>query len=455
MTKSRLRISLLVVVLSFLLQPSIYAQSSSSFDKQKLDAYFNKLVEKDKFMGSVAIASDDSDVYQKTVGYASKKREIQANSNTKYRIGSVTKTFTAAMIFQLIEEGNLSLDTRLADFYPQIPQADSITIEHLLRHQSGLYNFTSSSAYPNWMSEKKSTEELLALFRDSESQFSPGEQISYSNTNYVLLGFVIEDITGRSYAKELQKRIVDPLKLENTYYGGAIDMNNNEAFSFGFSGDSWSKAPETHMSIPGGAGAIVSTPDDLNDFIRALFKGKVVSEKSLDKMTDTKQGMGMGLMKIPFYNTYSYGHNGSIGGFNSSMSYFPTEGVALAVTSNAINYSMNDMLLGILSIYFGKEFEIPSFDQKTITLSKKEMQKYVGDYVSSQLPMDIKVFIDKSTLKAQATGQGAFPLTANSKTGFRFDPAGIKIKFDSLASKKYQQFQLKQGGGTFLFKRNK
>ncbi|NGP88824.1 serine hydrolase domain-containing protein [Fodinibius halophilus] len=455
MTKSRLRVSLAVVLLSLLLQPALYAQSASSFDQDKLDTYFNKLAEKDKIMGSVAIDSAGSEAYQKTMGYVDEDQKKEAGHHTKYRIGSVTKTFTAAMIFQLIEEDKLLLNTSLADFYPEIPQADSITIEHLLAHRAGLYNFTNASDYSDWMTEQRSKDQLLELFRNDEPQFSPGQQTSYSNTNYVLLGFIIEDITGQSYADQLEKRITEPLELEHTYYGGSISSDKNEAYSFRPSQEGWTKAPETDMSIPGGAGAIVSTPGDLTDFIRALFKGKVVSEESLDKMTNTKQGMGMGLMKIPFYNTFAYGHGGGIDGFKSNLSYFPGEDVALAVTTNALNYSMNDILLGTLSIYFNRPFEIPSFDKKTITLSEKQMKKYAGNYESGQLPMDIKIFTDKGTLKAQATGQGAFPLTAGSKTDFRFEPAGVKMEFDSLSNGKYQQFMLKQAGGTYLFKRNK
>lgn len=449
----RFRVLIAGVVLGLLFQLTANGQSSATFDKQKLDTYFNKLAEKSKLMGSVAIDSAGTEVYHRSVGVVDSAKKRKADRNIKYRIGSVTKTFTAVMVFQLIEEGKLSLSTKLETFYPEVPQAQQITIEHLLRHQSGLFNFTNASDYTEWMTQERSKEQMLKLIREDEPQFALGLQTSYSNTNYVLLGYIIEDISGESYADQLEKRITAPLQLDDTYYGDGINPAKNEAVSFRYSQSQWRVIPETDMSIPGGAGGIVSNPDDLTDFIRALFKGKLVSRASLDQMTTIEQGLGMGLMKIPFYDTFAYGHNGGIDGFQSNLSYFPKEDVALAFTSNGLNYQMNDILIGVLSIYFGKDFEIPSFNKQTISLSENQMQKYVGKYVSDQLPMDIQVYIEKNTLKAQASGQSSFPLTATDTTTLRFNSAGIVMKFDLLKEDKYQQFTLQQAGGSYLFRR--
>lgn len=367
MRASKWHILFLGALLAFLFQPVATAQSSQSFDKQKLDTYLNTLAEEDKMMGSVTLDSAGQEVYHKTVGFRAEDRK--SDENTRFRVGSVTKTFTATMILQLIEEDELSLSTKLAEFYPNIPKADSITIANLLRHQTGLYNFTNASDYPDWMTEERSQKQLLELFRDYESQFSPGTQTSYSNTNYVLLGYILEDITGESYAEQLQKRIADPLNLQHTFYGDGIDPSQNEAFSFKFNQGKWEKLPETHMSIPGGAGAVVSTSPELTQFISALFNGELVSQESLNKMTTIEDGLGMGLIKIPFYDTFAYGHNGGIDGFQSNISYFPKEDVTFAFTGNGLDYSMNDILIGTWSIYFGRDFEIPDFDQTTITLS--------------------------------------------------------------------------------------
>ncbi len=451
-----LRLLIIGLLMTLAIQSLGKAQSDTYFNKNKLDRYLEKLEQKNKFMGSVAIDSAGKQVYKQSTGYRQLSGDkIEANAKTKYRIGSVTKTFTATMILQLIEKEELSLSTKLAEYYPEIPQADSITVEHLLRHQSGLYNLTNSPDYPEWMTEERSKDQLLELFRGYESQFSPDSQTSYSNTNYVLLGYIIEEVTGKSYASQLEERITKPLNLTDTYYGDGIDPNNNEAASFNYSDLQWRKSSETDMSIPGGAGAIVSTPADLTDFIRALFEEKLISEESLDKMTTIEQGLGMGLMKIPFYDSYAYGHNGGIDGFQSNLSYFPKEKVAFAFTSNGLNHPMNDILIGMLSIYYGKDFEIPSFDRKTISLSVDQMKSYTGTYASDQIAMKIEIFVEDSTLKARATGQNAFPLTATNKNTMRFDPAGVVMKFDSLKSNKYQRFTLNQSGGSYIFKRKK
>lgn len=443
----------LLLLIAF--QTNSPAQTSASFDQQKMTTYLNALQEKNKFMGSVAFDSAGNEVYNRSFGFIdAQENSTLANGETKYRIGSVSKTFTAVMIMQLIEEGELSLSTKLADYYPELPQAEDITVEHLLRHQSGLFNFTNAPDYPKWMTEERSKEQLLEIFRNDTSQFDPGSQTNYSNTNYVLLTYIIEDITGESYAAQLQKRIAEPLDLQHTYYGNGIDTGQNEAASFQFAQSQWNILPETDLSIPGGAGGIVSTPDDMTDFIRALFEGKLVSQESLDKMTTIEDRLGLGLMKIPFHDSFAYGHNGGIDGFQSNLSYFPDEEVAFAFTSNGLNYAMNDILVGLLSIYFGHEFEIPSFEEKpSISLSEDQIKQYTGTYISQQIPPEIEVFVENGMLKAQATGQGAFPLTATNETTMRFDQAGVVMKFDSLNNGKYQQFTLKQGGGQFLFER--
>jgi D-alanyl-D-alanine carboxypeptidase len=162
----------------------------------------------------------------------------------------------------------------------------------------------------------------------------------------------------------------------------------------------------------------------------------------------------MGMMKVPFYDTFAYGHSGGIDGFQSSLYYFPEKDVTLAFIGNAMDYKMNDVLIGTLSIYFGRDFTIPTLARKELTIRPNEMKRYVGEFSSDQVPMEIKVFVEEGTLKAQATGQPAFPLTATSKTTMRFDPAGLVMEFDSLKVGSYQQFTLKQGGGSFIFQRN-
>jgi CubicO group peptidase (beta-lactamase class C family) len=421
------------------------ASKSQDFDKDRLDSLFSIIDANQKGMGSVAIFKGGKEVYHHSVGFADIEKGLKANPETKYRIGSISKTFTSAIVMQLVEEGKLSLDARLADFYPGMPNADVITIEQMLRHRSGLYNFTNSPAYLQWMVDPKSEEELIKIFVENGTVFSPGEKFEYSNTNYVLLSFIIEKVEKKPLADVLADRITKPLGLASTYYGGKIGAKPNEARSYTMS-DRWAEATETDMSIPTGAGAIVSTPADLCRFFNALFKGEVVSKESLDKMTDLVDGYGLGLFQIPFYERKAYGHNGGIDGFQSNASYFPEDDVVVAYTTNGTVMAMNDILIGLLSIYFDKNYDFPTF-APVIDVASEDLDQYLGIYSSKALPLKITVTKNGNQLMAQATGQGAFPLQPYEAHKFRFDQAGIKMEFIPDDKKMI----LIQGGGRFEF----
>lgn len=429
---------------------AIHTAYAQSINTPKLDSFFNMLSEKNKAMGSVAISKNRKLLYNKAIGYTSiaGKGKTSATTATKYRIGSISKMFTATMIFQLIEEGKIKLTTTLDKYFPTIPNATKITISNLLNHRSGIHNFTNDSAYATYMTIAKSPSEMLVIIAKSQPDFEPGEKASYSNSNYVLLGFIIEKITGRSYAKNLSERITSKLGLSNTYVGGKTNTGNNEIFSYRFL-NNWMQESETDMSIPGGAGAIVSTPTDLTKFIEALFAGKLISQTSLAQMKTMVEGYGMGMFQIPFYTKIAYGHNGGIDGFASNLAYFPEDSVAVAYCTNGQVYPMNDVLIGILSIYFNKAYSIPTFN--TTLLKTEDLDKYVGIYSSTQIPLKITVTKDNTTLIAQATGQSSFPLEATGKDVFRFDQAGITMEFNTAKN----EFTLKQGGGSFLFTKDK
>jgi CubicO group peptidase (beta-lactamase class C family) len=199
------------------------------------------------------------------------------------------------------------------------------------------------------------------------------------------------------------------------------------------------------MSIPGGAGSIVSTPRDLTQFIEALFSLKLISKNSLLQMKTITEGYGMGMFQIPFYTKKAYGHNGGIDGFASNLVYFPEDSLAVAYCTNGQVYPLNDILIGVLSICFNKEYVIPTFN--TLTLTTEDLDKYLGVYSSKQIGLKITITKDNALLIAQATGQSSFPLDATEKDKFKFDQAGVKIEFDTDKN----EMTLKQGGGNFLF----
>jgi CubicO group peptidase (beta-lactamase class C family) len=429
----------------------INSGQAQSLNKAKLDSLFDILSANNKAMGSIALSQNGKLVYQKAIGYSSigTSGTIQADIHTRYRIGSITKTFTATLIFQLIEEGKLSLTTPLKDFYPQILNAESITISQLLNHRSGIHNFTDDPSYMSWMEKPKTHEEILKIIVDGKSDFQPDSKASYSNSNYILLGYIIEKITKKAYAEVLKEKITSKVGLTDTYYGNKTDLKKHESYSYKFDGNNWKQEPETDMSIPHAAGSIVSTPADLVKFIEALFANKLVKEASLLKMKTLTDGYGMGLFQFPFNGKKSFGHNGGIDGFASMLAYFPDEKLSIAYCTNGQVYNMNNIVMGALSIYFNKPYSIPSF--KAVSLTAEDLEKYLGVYASSQIPLKITISKDNLTLMAQATGQSAFPLEAVEKDKFKFDQAQIIIEFNTTT----QEMTLIQGGKSYIFRKEK
>jgi D-alanyl-D-alanine carboxypeptidase len=426
------------------------ASMAQNLNKPKLDSLFATLENHNKAMGSLAISSNGVVVYQKEIGYLSisGNDKMSPDIHTKYRIGSISKMFTAVMIFQLVEEGKLSLNTPLSTWYPELPNAAKITIGNMLDHRSGLHNFTNDPTYGQYMKLSRTEEQMVAVFAKMKPDFEPDAKAQYSNTNFVLLGYIIEKITKKPYPEELKKRITSKLGLKDTYYGSKTNIKNNEAYSYSF-GDSWSQLPETDMSIPGGAGAILSTPTDLVKFIEALFAGKLINTEHLNMMKTQKEHYGMAMFELDFGDKKGYGHNGGIDGFTSVLTYFPDDKLAIAYCSNGGTYGTDKIKDDALHIYFNKPFTIPDF--KTIAIKTEDLDKYLGVYSSTQLPLKVTITKDNATLKAQATGQGQFSMDMIGQDKFSFDQAGIVMEFEPAKN----QLTLKQGGGSYLFTKDK
>jgi D-alanyl-D-alanine carboxypeptidase len=435
------------IILTLALAVAGFAQT---FDKARLDKFFDTLAEKNKAMGSLAIAKDGQILYARAIGFSqinnggSEKKP--ATIATKYRVGSIAKMFTAVMIFQLVEEGKLKLTDTLDKFYPQIPNAKKITVAHLLSHRGGVHSFTGDPDFRTWLMNPKTKEEMLAVIARGTPDFEPGEKMQYSNAGYVLLGYIVEKAGGKSYQEALKTRITAKIGLADTYLGvGKTYASKNEAFSYSYAGGGWKQQTETDLSIPGGAGALISTPTDLTKFIQALFDLKLVKQESLNQMKNEK----MGMFPFPLDGKTVYGHTGGIDGFSSMLTYDPAEKLATAYASNGMVYPVNDIMLGVYAIYANKPFTIPTFE--TIAVSPEILEKYVGVYASASAPLKITVTRDGSTLYAQATGQSAFPLEATAPDKFKFDPAGIAMEFDAAKN----QMILKQRGRAMIFTKEK
>ncbi len=441
------------VLLAWTLSCLAIAGESQQLNVVKLDSLFASLSSNQQAMGSIAISKNGKLLYAKAIGHSEKEAQppILASAKTKYRIGSITKTFTTVLIFQLIEEGKLSLTAPLSNYFPTVPNAKQITISHLLNHRSGIYNITNDPTYPTWMTQPKTKEELVALISKTTPVFEPNTKVEYSNSNFILLGFIIEKLRKKPYAQVLQDRIVKKIGLTDTYYGKPANSKDNDSFSYQWIGEDWKKEPETDMSIPHGAGAIVSTPSDLVRFMNALFTNQLVTPQSLLKMKTMVDGFGMGLFQIPFGSKRAFGHNGGIDGFTSNAAYFPEDSLAFAYCSNGQRYPMNDILIGVLSICYEKPYKIPQFNDVLYKVNPEDLDQYTGIYASQQIPLKITISKEGERLTAQATGQPSFLLEPKDKDQFKFDRAGVVLEFNPAK----QEMTLKQGGGIFLFTKEK
>ena len=410
---------------------------------QRIDSLLTYLNENNKFMGSVSLREGNEVVFSKAYGFADEENKIEATNTTKYKIGSITKTFTATIIMQLIEEKKLRLESKLTKFYPKVQNAEKISIYDLLHHRTGIKDYINQDSLSV---EDFATNDLKTVIYNKinnyESIFEPGSQFLYSNSNYYLLGGIIEKLTKESYASNVENRIIKKLGLKNTYYpNDKIDSSKKESYSYIFNGTNWEKAPEWGNNVAFAAGEIMSTPDDLTEFMFALFNGKLVKNTSLEAMKDLKDGYGIALMQFPFGERKFYGHTGGIENFRAVVGYYPIDNVGVSLIVNGDNFNRNDIMIGILSIYYKIPFPFPNFDK----IDNSVLQKYVGTYASSEIPLKITVSTKNGELIAQATGQPSFPLTPKSDTEFVFQTAGVEMVFEE------NKFTLKQGGQKFKF----
>ena len=411
--------------------------------KEKLDSYFNALEENDKFMGSVVLSKQGTIVYSKTIGYLDVEKKLKANQNSKYRIGSISKTFTAVLVLKAFEEQLIDLDQTIVDYFPTIKNADQITIKQLLSHRSGIHNFTSDKDYVEWCTSPKTKKEVVGIISQGGSDFIPGSKSQYSNSNYVLLSFILETIYKQPFAHIIESKITKPLDLKNTYYGGTIDPQNQECLSYTFLG-SWQVESQTDLSIPMGAGGIVSTASDLTKFSEALFEGVLLKSESLEMMKTLKDGFGLGLFQYPFDSHKGFGHTGGIDAFRSFLVHFIEDEITYAMVSNGSNYVINKINIAVLSAAFDQPFDLPEFS--TFEVISADLDPYLGVYTSDQFPLDITISKKNNTLIAQATGQPSFALEAYQKNKFKFDQAGVMMEFNP----RERTLLFKQAGREFL-----
>lgn len=322
---------------------------------QRLQAILDDEVNIQKALGFQAyVRAPDGKTWSGTSGTTDLARKNLMQRDDVIRIGSTTKTFTAVLVLKLVEDGRLSLDEQISKWFPNIPNSDAITVRHLLNHTSGIAEIIPKGMMKSIIpSTYWQREEALRLIAEDKPAFTPGSKFEYSNSNYILLGYIVEDVTGKSILQLLHEQIIDPLKLEHTYFisyeqapAGLVTGFDRDLSHFPgmleISPDNTSWATLAFTS-----GAMASTADDLGIFFENLFAGKFLSPMTMKEMMTfipasnpgfaAQTGSGLGLMRLDVDGQELYGHVGQFMGSTSIAMVSPDKGYTIVVTSNLSN----------------------------------------------------------------------------------------------------------------------
>ncbi|MBP2615878.1 serine hydrolase domain-containing protein [Chryseobacterium jejuense] len=420
--------------------------NGKAINTQKIDDFLNYMVQNNQEIGSIAIFRNGTPIYKRDFGQNLLPANTTYDQNTGYQIGSISKLMTAVMLFQLIEQGKLSLTEPLSTFYPEIPNAKKITIQTMLNHTSGLGDYVGKAGKNNWLFEGPVGDKaIIEVIKKNDIQSKPGERARYSNSAYFLLSRILEKIHNKPYNEILKENILNKAPMPHTF--SVLDNPKNIFRSYEFIKDSWTEVKDFDFHNCIGLGDITSTPEDLNIFINALFNGKFIKKETLDMMISNKKEkvFGSGIMKVPFYNIISYGHGGDTAGSHSILTFEPTDQLSYAITINGQNFPHNSFYIALMNLVYGRDYQYPVFNNAKIPVA--DLEKYVGDYTSKDIDLSLKIFVKEEGLYAQATNQAEFPLTAAERDQFTFEKAGIKLTFNP----ENHQLKMIQGGKTYVF----
>jgi D-alanyl-D-alanine carboxypeptidase len=322
--------------------------------KSKLDAYFDAL-EKQGTSGGIAISARGQVRYQRYIGH-SELGPIPTTSDegTRYRIGPVSQVFTAALIMQLVESASIGLDSRLAEFFPELPNALDITYRDLLQHRSGLTNYTDLPEFERWRAKPPPRAELLAAIG---APTAPRERTERADTNYLLLGYILEKVYEKRYSDLARWKIFDKFGLSRTYYPEPGRRSQLESVSYARGADGWQPDPPLDLDLYGGAGALVSTPLDLVRFLDLLFDGKVVTPQSLATMRGNEEDPGAGLLEWQGAGRTGYGQSGHIEHHAAWVWHSPETKVSIAFTTNATTIPMETIADEVLAIIYTRGYK--------------------------------------------------------------------------------------------------
>ena len=349
------------------------ARVQSQTKAEQIDQLISRYTEYGMFNGSALVAENGAPIFKKGFGMANMEWDIPNAPDTKHRLGSVTKQFTAVLILQLVEQGKLDLHAPITKYLPNYPETagDKITIHHLLTHTSGIPSYTD---FPNFFNETSrdyySPADFVKLFCYLPLEFMPGEKFAYCNSGYFLLGYIIEKVTGKTYATCLRENIFSPLQMTNTGFDVHQTILKNRASGYEKTGNGYINAPYLDMNLPYAAGSMYSTVEDLLLWDQALYTDKILSEKSRSLMftkhiatRSSHYGYGWDIYDMqnvrPGATISITEHGGGINGFNTIISRITTDKHLVVLLNNTGGAPLDEMNAAIRNILYGKPSEMP------------------------------------------------------------------------------------------------
>jgi CubicO group peptidase (beta-lactamase class C family) len=418
----------------------------------KADEYLAAATKVDHFTGTVLIARNGQPIFSKGYGMADYELRVPNSPQTVFRLGSLTKQFTAMAIMMLQERGKLNVTDAICKYIDKCPAAwQPVTIRHLLTHTSGIPDYTH---FPGFF-EKDSFEpytssSLVDLFRDKPLDSAPGEKYNYSNSGYHLLGLIIEKTSGVPYARFLTDNIFTPLGMKSSGYDGGRALIPNRAHGYDWAEGSFVNAAYINMAIPYSAGSLYSTTEDLLRWDQSLYTEKLITRKSLDEMfTPVKggppgTGYGYGWNIGKRFGRQTTAHAGGINGFSSQIIRFPADQTTVIVLSNSENPRVGAIANDLAAIAFGQPYKVP-VERKVITVPSAVLDKYVGEY---QLAPNFSFTItnEDGRLMLKPTGQPQAELFAESETVFFPKVVEATMTFVIDAQGQVTGLVLRQGG---------
>lgn len=386
----------------FVAAPTMSAQDKAT----QIDQLMEKYTAYGQFNGSVLVAEKGKVIFKKGYGMANMEWEIPNAADTKHRLGSISKQFSTMLIMQLVEEGKLKLDVPISTYLPDYPKAtgDQINLHHLMTHSAGIPNYTS---FPNFFAEKSrdpfTPAEFVKEFANLPLEFEPGAQFSYSNSGYFLMGYIIEEITGKTYEENLTEKILVPAKMKNTGYDHHNQILKNRAAGYEKDGISYINADYLDMSIPYAAGSLYSTVEDLFLWDRALTTTLLLSPEMKEILFEKHipsrgghYGYGWSIDKQKMGNSNMekevIGHGGGINGFNTLISRMPADDNFIVLLNNTGGAELGKMTRAIAGIIYGTSYDIPKQSVAYSTMAIVEEEDLAAGMAHFKKVKDLKEY---------------------------------------------------------------